>query len=66
MLAKDIMTTDVITVGPEEPVGIVAKLLLDHRISKATTTPIARTTARPGTTGNSSTRTRKSLASCAD
>lgn len=33
MLAKDIMTTDVITVAPDEEVDHVARLLLDHRIS---------------------------------
>jgi CBS domain-containing protein len=33
MLAKDIMTKDVITVGPGEKVDNVAKLLVDNKIS---------------------------------
>lgn len=33
MLAKDIMTPDVVTVLPSEPVYHVAQLLLDRRIS---------------------------------
>lgn len=33
MLAKDIMTREVITVGPEDKVEKVAKILVDHRIS---------------------------------
>ncbi|QGT98740.1 hypothetical protein SYNTR_0147 [Candidatus Syntrophocurvum alkaliphilum] len=33
MLAKDIMTTEVITVGPEEKIDTVAKLLIDNKIS---------------------------------
>lgn len=33
MLAKDIMTTDVKTVGPEDTVEDVIKILLDHNIS---------------------------------
>ncbi|NLB52509.1 MAG: CBS domain-containing protein [Syntrophomonadaceae bacterium] len=33
MLAKDIMTTDVITVTPEERVDVVTKLLVENKIS---------------------------------
>ncbi|HML90844.1 CBS domain-containing protein [Methyloceanibacter sp.] len=33
MRAKDVMTTDVITIDPEVDVTSVAKILLDHRIS---------------------------------
>lgn len=33
MQAADIMTTDVISVGPEEDVNAIAKLLLEHHIS---------------------------------
>ena len=33
MLARDIMTRDVITVGPEAPVEEIVRLLLAHRIS---------------------------------
>lgn len=33
MLAKDIMTREVITVGPEEKVEKVAKILVEHKIS---------------------------------
>lgn len=32
-LAHDVMTTQVISVGPDEPVGNIAKLLLQHRVS---------------------------------
>lgn len=35
MFAKDIMTTNVITVTPEAPVAEIAKLLIDRRISAA-------------------------------
>ena len=33
MLAREIMTTDVITVSPDEEVEVVAKLLVDNKIS---------------------------------
>ncbi len=33
MLAKDIMTTEVISVSPEERVDVVTKLLIDNKIS---------------------------------
>lgn len=33
MLAKDVMTTNVVTVGPETPVPEIAQLFLKHRIS---------------------------------
>jgi len=33
MQAKDFMTTDVITVGPESDVSSVAQTFLNHRIS---------------------------------
>lgn len=33
MLAKEIMTTDVITVSPDERVDVVTKLLIDNKIS---------------------------------
>ncbi len=33
MLAKDVMTNTVITVGPDEPLGNIAKLLIARRIS---------------------------------
>jgi CBS domain-containing protein len=33
MQARDVMTTQVITVGPETPIAAVAKLLIEHRIS---------------------------------
>ena len=33
MLAKDIMTTPVITVGAREPLAAAARLMLDHRIN---------------------------------
>lgn len=33
MLAKDIMTTEVITVSPDERVDVVTRLLLDNKIS---------------------------------
>ena len=33
MQAKDIMTTRVLTVGPDEPVGGIARTLTDHHIS---------------------------------
>lgn len=33
MQARDVMTTHVITVGPETPVVTIAKLLVEHRIS---------------------------------
>lgn len=33
MLAKDIMTTEVITVSPDERVDVVTKLLIDNKIS---------------------------------
>ena len=33
MHARDVMTTDVITVGPETTIGEIAALLLDRRIS---------------------------------
>lgn len=33
MLAKDIMTVDVITVSPEDKVDVVAKLLVENKIS---------------------------------
>jgi CBS domain-containing protein len=35
MQAKDVMTTDVVTVDPESDVMKVAKILLDHRVSAA-------------------------------
>jgi CBS domain-containing protein len=33
LLAKDIMTTDVITVGPEDNIEDVAQILVEHKIS---------------------------------
>ena len=33
MRARDVMTMPVITVGPDAPVGEIAKLLMKHRIS---------------------------------
>jgi CBS domain-containing protein len=33
MRASDVMTSDVVTVGPETSVGEVARLLVEHRIS---------------------------------
>lgn len=33
MLAKEIMTTDVIAVSPDEQVEVVARMLVDHKIS---------------------------------
>jgi CBS-domain-containing membrane protein len=33
LLAKDIMTADVITVSPDEQVEVVARLLIDNKIS---------------------------------
>ncbi len=35
MWAKDIMTTDVVTVDPNDGIALVARRLLDHRISAA-------------------------------
>jgi CBS domain-containing protein len=33
LFAKDIMTTNVVTVGPNSPIGEIAKLLISHHIS---------------------------------
>lgn len=33
MFAKDIMTSNVVSIGPDMPIGEIAKLLLDRRIS---------------------------------
>jgi len=44
MKAKDVMTTDVVTVGPETPVAEIAQRLIDRRISAV---PVVDADGRP-------------------